>query len=55
MVGEEYRWRAFERKDKMGSILACMGKMEMKTWKRRLVIQFNSCTIHTLKHTHFNI
>jgi butyrate kinase len=35
MEGEEYRWRVFERKDKMGSILAYMGEMEMKNWKRR--------------------
>jgi hypothetical protein len=25
MVREEYRWRAFEQKHKMGSRLACMG------------------------------
>jgi hypothetical protein len=36
MVGEEYRWRAFERRDKRVSILACMGEMEMKKWKRRV-------------------
>ena len=35
MVREEYRRRAFKRKDKMGSILACMGEMEIIYWKRR--------------------
>jgi hypothetical protein len=35
MVEEEYRWRVCERKDKMGSILACMVEMEIKNWKRK--------------------